>query len=112
MENAAVYIVLILNFLCMSVLVAVFRKRVVDQKQNELGAKHTYTIIALPLGVIFSLFGYYAINLVYMYLNLETEYGHAEEGLAFIFSLIVNILLTVTAVIVGRVLIGWKAVQW
>ena len=80
--------------------------------QSELEAKHTYTMIALSLGVIFSLVGYYAINLVYMYLNLETEYGHAEEGLSLIFSLIVNILLTVTAVIVGRVLIGWKAVQW
>ena len=96
----------------MSTLAIIFRNRVVNQKQSELAAKHTFTMIALPLGVAFSLGGYYMISLIYMVLNLEPEHGHAEEGLIFIFSLIVNIFLTAIAVIIGRVLIGWKTVQW
>lgn len=112
MENTAVYIVFILNCFCMSTLAIIFRNRVVNQKHSEIAAKHTFTMIALPLGVVFSLGGYYMISLIYMVLNLEPEHGHAEESLIFIFSLIVNIFLTAVAVIIGRVLIGWKTVQW
>jgi len=107
-----VYVVLILNFFCLAASAVIFRKRVVDREQNEAKAKNTYTIIALILGVTFSLFGYYVVSSVYIYFGYEIAYGHNEEALLLLFSLIVNILLTITAVIIGRVIIGWKVIQW
>ena len=107
-----VYIVLILNILCIATSAIVFRQRVVDKKQNETKAKNTFSVIGLVTGISFSLFGYYIVASVYTFFGYEISYGHNEEALLFLFSLIVNLLLTIAAVVIGRVLIGWKTIQW
>ena len=112
MENTVIYIVLIANTFCSAVVVSNFRKRVIEKKQEESVAKNTYTLTAIYIGIIFSLFGYYVVSRIYRYLEIAASYGHGEEALSFFLSLLVNLLLTVFIVIIGRSLIGWNPVRW
>jgi hypothetical protein len=62
--------------------------------------------------LVFAVFGFLVLTQVFRFFGSSLSFGHAGEVLAYFFSLFVNIFLTFIAVLVGRVVIGWKPIQW
>ncbi len=110
MESVPLNLSLILNLIIQLLLIYVFRLRVVRKNQNEDIAKRQFTVISILLTLVVSVFGYYALSIVFELFGVEIFHGHA--GVAFVLPFVVNTIVGFLSVIFGRSVIGWRAMQW
>ena len=79
---------------------------------DESKAKNIYSLIAVCMGLVFAVFGFLVLTQIFRFFGISLSFGHAGEAASYFLSLFVNTFLTLIAVFVGRVVIGWKPIQW
>ena len=75
--------------------------------QKDTAAKNWFSGVYASVAILISVFGYGCVAYVYESFGIGLDHGHA--GIAYFASSIINILIGIIGIIIGRILIGWKS---
>lgn len=109
MNQAAIYTSLALTVIyAISFLVALLA-RVRQRVVNEKTAKSIYSVAVVIIGIISGAAFFPALLWLYAWLGHPQPTGHGEVIVA---ALSLNFVLAVVLTLVGRVILGWRPMQW
>lgn len=93
-----------MNAISLAALGVWLRRRVSRQLIHELSAKRTFTVLCLVSGAVFGVAMLWAVIRAF-----EIQIGHGE---VYVGSILLNALISVVAIVAGRIVIGWVPIRW
>jgi len=109
MTDIALYLSFIITLLAAIVLFLNTRGRINAATMSKASGKNLYTF-ALPLiGVLSGLVVFPGLVSLFRIAGASASYGHGEVLLAAFF---INFIFASVLALVGRVVLGWRAIKW
>jgi len=106
----AYYLIFVINVLiCAGVLVSLMNK----SKRNEIAegkAKQRFSVITIGVGLLCGPVLFPVLSSLLSSVGIGT--GAGGHGEIYIASIIFNLLISITLIIVGRIIIGWKPIKF
>lgn len=99
----------VLNVVLLILVVFHFRRRVVTNQQLGRSAKNWFSLVYAAAAVLIASFGYELVALAYEFYGLSIDHG--PDGIAYLASGVFNIMIGFVGIIVGRIIIGWRAID-
>ncbi len=109
MEDAAIYTSLLFNVIYAVLMLVALVSRVRKKALPESSAKTVYSTAVVVGGLLCGIVAYTVFVYLYNWAGITQSEGHGEVIIA---ALVWNFLLGLVLSAVGRVVLGWKPMQW
>ena len=109
MADLAYYLSFVLNGLIATLAFLFMRASMKAARIDEIRAKRIFSVVTLLAGLLCGLVFFNAAVWLLRNAGLPVNTGHGEVVLA---AALFNLLLSLAFVIVGRVLLGWRPLDW
>lgn len=103
-SDITIYFTLLLNFVLSSAFALHFRRAVVHQRLDEARAKRRFTWLCVATSLFSGIAVFLAILVIF---NIGS--GH---GTVLVIGPVLHLLLCIVLILLGRILVGWRAMSW
>lgn len=109
MTDVAYYLSFVLNVVLAAAAFFIVRAALKAGRVGEAKAKLRYSVAAVFVGLVSGLVLFHGLVALFRALGYPAAYSHGEVIVA---AVLFNLLLSCVLLLVGRILLGWRPVQW